>query len=157
MQSQQLQQVLEEIAAKTGGILKPEVVVGEAADPRHPLHDRFEWDDAKAGHAHRVEQARELIRSVRVEVIVQKRRISTVFYVRDPSLPTNVSGYVSLPRLKTESELVEAVIAQEFARAEAALVRARDLAAALGLRENIDEEVERIRRLAEKLPTIKAA
>lgn len=48
------------------GKLTPAIVVEEAADESHPLHGRFEWDDAVAGEAWRREQAHALIRSVRV-------------------------------------------------------------------------------------------
>jgi len=48
------------------GKLTPSLVVDEARDEAHPLHDRFEWDDAIAGEAHRRQQAHELIRSLRV-------------------------------------------------------------------------------------------
>lgn len=49
------------------GILTPGVVVDVAREPSHPLHDRFEWDDSVAAERHRESQARELIRSVRVQ------------------------------------------------------------------------------------------
>lgn len=48
------------------GELTPVLVVAAARDPKHPLHDRFEWDDAVAGEAWRREQAHELIQSVRI-------------------------------------------------------------------------------------------
>ena len=48
-----------------GGIT-PEAVVGVASDPNNVLHAHFEWDDAKAGHAHRVQQARLLIKRVKI-------------------------------------------------------------------------------------------
>lgn len=48
------------------GVLTPELVVNEARPADHPLHSRFEWNDAIAGEAHRRAQAQELIRSVRV-------------------------------------------------------------------------------------------
>lgn len=48
------------------GQLTPALVVDEARDPAHPLHNRFEWDDSKAGEAWRRSQAQELIRSVKV-------------------------------------------------------------------------------------------
>jgi hypothetical protein len=48
------------------GQLTPTLVLDEARDESHPLHNRFEWDDAIAGEAHRRTQAHELIRSVRV-------------------------------------------------------------------------------------------
>lgn len=48
------------------GRLTPSLVVDEARNEKHPLHNRFEWDDAVAGEAWRRSQAHELIRSVRV-------------------------------------------------------------------------------------------
>lgn len=48
------------------GKLTPAIVVDEARDMEHPLHQRFEWDDEIAGEKWRREQARELIQSVRV-------------------------------------------------------------------------------------------
>lgn len=48
------------------GALTPRLVVDAARDPEHPLHDRFEWDDALAGEKYREQQARALIRTVKV-------------------------------------------------------------------------------------------
>lgn len=48
------------------GELTPEIVVQAATLKSHPLHDRFEWDNKKAGHLYRRDQAHELIQSVRV-------------------------------------------------------------------------------------------
>jgi len=48
------------------GKLTPHLVVEEARPIDSPLHSRFEWDDAVAAEAYRIDQARELIRSVRI-------------------------------------------------------------------------------------------
>lgn len=48
------------------GRLTPALVVDEARQLTHPLHSRFEWDDAVAGEEYRRVQAAELIRSVKV-------------------------------------------------------------------------------------------
>jgi hypothetical protein len=50
----------------TYGRLTPSIVLAQARTEDHPLHDRFEWDDAVAGEAWRLSQAHELIRSVRI-------------------------------------------------------------------------------------------
>lgn len=62
-----------EVAAKelarleeSAGALTPEVVVESAKDKRSPLHSVFEWNNAKAAHQHRLEQARHLIASIEV-------------------------------------------------------------------------------------------
>lgn len=48
------------------GELTPRTVLAEATREDHPLHDHFEWNDEVAGHKYRLDQARSLIRSVRV-------------------------------------------------------------------------------------------
>lgn len=48
------------------GKLTPRVVVDVARDPEHPLHSRFEWDDAIAGEKYRQQQAHELIQTLKV-------------------------------------------------------------------------------------------
>lgn len=48
------------------GQLTADIVVEIARDEAHPLHERFEWDDAAAGEQWRKQQAADLIRSVKV-------------------------------------------------------------------------------------------
>jgi hypothetical protein len=60
-------EALQEIADKSGGKLTPKAVVDSAKARSHPLHKHFEWDDAAAAGAYRLDQARALIRLVRVE------------------------------------------------------------------------------------------
>lgn len=50
------------------GELTPELVLAEASDPEHELHERFVWDDTEAAHRYRLTQAGHLIRSVKVTV-----------------------------------------------------------------------------------------
>jgi len=64
---QRIGEALEKIAVQSGGRLTPKGVVSAAKDPKHVLHRHFEWNDAKAAEAYRIDQARELIRVVRVE------------------------------------------------------------------------------------------
>lgn len=46
------------------GSLTPAAVVAASKPEDAPLHDAFEWDDAKAASEHRLNQARGLIRAV---------------------------------------------------------------------------------------------
>lgn len=68
------------------GILTPQVVVRAAAADDHPLHHRFEWDDAKAGHQYRLQQARQLIRIVREK------------YIDRSGAPADVRTFHAIPR-----------------------------------------------------------
>lgn len=65
LSQQQLHEQLLEIRAARGRLL-PSDVVDVARDPASPLHSRFEWRNDIAGELYRREQARELIRSVKI-------------------------------------------------------------------------------------------
>lgn len=132
-------QALQAIADRSDGRLQPKPVVDAARDPEHPLHSKFDWNDETAGEAHRLEQARRLIRSVRIEVRHSNRTISAPLFVRDPARAPTVQGYVSIPRLLSDEERARAVVIAEFQRAAACLQRAKAVAAALNLTDTITE------------------
>lgn len=54
---------------KKHGAVTPDAVVKEASKKSSPIHDWFEWDDTEAAKKYRLEQARELIRSVHVTIV----------------------------------------------------------------------------------------
>lgn len=78
---QQLQSIYEKHSDLT-----PEILVREARPKRHPLHDRFEWDDAIAGESWRRHQAHELITSVRIT------------YRSDSGAHRDVRAFLAVPR-----------------------------------------------------------
>ncbi len=61
-------ETLEALRVRQNGRLESEDVLDVARDPTSPLHPHFEWDDSIAAEAHRLDQARYLIRSIEVEV-----------------------------------------------------------------------------------------
>lgn len=50
-------------------VIKAQDFLAEAAKANHPLHGEFEWDDKKAGKLFRLNQARQLIASVRIRIV----------------------------------------------------------------------------------------
>lgn len=143
-------QKLAEISEKHGR-LTPDLVVMEARNPDSILHNLFEWDDAEAGHQHRLFQARQIITSVRVVITTENRKISTVYYVRDPEADPMEQGYVSIDKLKTDKDLARESIVLEFSRATAYLQRAKNHADALGLADDIDELIVDLDQLRQKV------
>lgn len=104
----ELQNKLAEIYERDGA-LRPKTLVDEARDESSPLHSQFDWDDTKAAEAHRINQARQLIR-VAVRVI--------------PNISNQpVREYVSLSNLRqtgTGSYLATVdVVSDEALRAQA--------------------------------------
>lgn len=129
---------------RANGALTPQAVVDAARCRSHPLHSCFEWDDKIAGEKYRLEQARALIRSVRVVIETQTLPIRTIYYVRDPRCSPEEQGYVSLPVLRSNAELARDAILQEFERAVAALKRAKALARAIEAEDVIDALIRQV-------------
>jgi hypothetical protein len=69
------------------GLLNPETVVDRARNPNSSLHDHFTWDDTEAAAAFRIQEARALIKRVRVEVVRSDESV-----VRVPSFTRSVEG-----------------------------------------------------------------
>ncbi len=68
--SKKIQAELETVKSRSpDGLLKPEDVVEFAKSPDTTLHSRFQWDDSKAAHSYRIDQAREIIQRVFVTVL----------------------------------------------------------------------------------------
>lgn len=59
-------ETVERLGNLNGGFCPPSALVEEARPDDHELHILFEWDDSVAAEAHRRQQARQVINSVRV-------------------------------------------------------------------------------------------
>lgn len=59
---QRVYEELDRIRRSHGGVLLPNDVVAAAKSTKSPLHGQFTWDDSRAAHEYRLEQARHLIR-----------------------------------------------------------------------------------------------
>ena len=64
---------LEALRDQHGGVTAA-IVVDDARKKRSPLHGAFEWDDSVAGTAHRLNQARYLLRAI---VVVSEKAAPT--------------------------------------------------------------------------------
>jgi hypothetical protein len=105
------------------GTLDPDDVHDIVADPSHPLHSRYEWDDRVAGRAYRKIQIKEDIRSVeRVWIDSGGARRSARLFLSRRELGQSENGYVA---------------ASEALRDDATLVL---------LRRNCELEVRQLRR-----------
>jgi hypothetical protein len=142
---------LAEIAQANNGSLTPDLVVKDASNLDSPLHELFEWDDGIAGHKYRIEQARQVITSVRVVITTEHKAVSTVYYVRDPNAEPTEQGYVSLDKLRSNSDLARESIVMEFSRAASYLQRARVHAEALGMAEDVDALIADVQKFKEEI------
>ncbi len=81
---------LELLRKQCKGELTPEDVVSDAQHDNSPLHTFFEWDDSAAAHAHRLGQARGLIRSVVAVYVSDDKpavRQQAYVHINEPEAP----------------------------------------------------------------------
>ncbi len=132
---------LQRISEQHHGRLTPEAVVNEARDPASDLHNCFEWDDATAADQHRLNQARELIRGVKVTVVTTTVSFPIPGWVQDPDKSARQQGYVATPTLRTDRERAERALDSELNAVSAAANRARQIALGLDLQDRIDQQI----------------
>ncbi len=127
---------LARITKRNHGVLTPDAVLEDAQDEDSPLHNQFTWDDSEAAHQWRLEQARVLIRSVRVEVQTESRTVSTVRYVRHPEAGRE-QGYADVMTIRTREDLAREALRRELAAAKALFDRCESLADAFDMRDEV--------------------
>jgi hypothetical protein len=117
---QRIGQALRAITDEQKGRLTPKAVIAAARDSKHPLHKHFEWDDAKAANSYRLEQARELIRIIRVEE--DSGPVRAFFSISDKGM-----AYRTLEEVRATPNLQEIVLKQALRDLRAFEARYRDM------------------------------
>lgn len=138
------------------GRLTPAAVLDVARDKASVLHSEFEWNDGVAAEQWRLEQARRLIRSVTVNVTVNRISTPVPCYVRDPERDGKLQGYRAVVNLARETDEARESVVAEFSRAAGHLRRARDVATALGFDAEIEELIRDIVELDQRVKSGKS-
>lgn len=122
-------------ADRPGGNIDPKRVVKVARNPKHPLHNEFEWNDGKAAEKYRLITAKEIIREVRFMTMHQTVQILVPYYVSDPQ---KRGTYAPTARIANRVDIANAVLKRELDQIESSIIRAQSLSVAFGLREQLD-------------------
>jgi hypothetical protein len=125
-----------------GGLMPESVVLWAQKNPTSALYTRFEWDDSKAAHAHRLWQARQLIVEVSVIYADGKRR---QVYV-SPMESRGEEGYLKLVEVLDDAERRALFLAQALAELERLSEKYRDLQELAGVREAVKEASDKAKR-----------
>ena len=141
--------------AKNGEVTA-EKVVETARNPKHVLHDYFEWDDRKAAHSFRVDQARTLLADVRYE-IVERNLTCAIQWVRNPNANPATQGYISTVTLGEDENAARTAVVNELNHVVAYLRRARDLGEAVGVQLDILDILHRTEALSLQLRALRIA
>jgi len=73
---QAIGELIARIQAKNGGVATPEMLLAAAKPKSSPAHKEFDWNDRVAAHAHRLNQARYILRTI--EVVVERNNAEPV-------------------------------------------------------------------------------
>jgi hypothetical protein len=114
---------IDRLLAKYHNNLPAKKVVDEARPSSSPIHKAFNWNDHAAAEAHRLEQARHLLRSVTVIILPSKNRpfeVRVTTALRDKKNPTQ-SLYGSTAYILSDPE--KRAMAIELAYSELLAVR----------------------------------
>jgi hypothetical protein len=89
-----VEQALREIY-ESRGRLDPKDVVEVARNPKSVLHDTFNWNNDEAAEQWRLQQARQLIRSVKIERVENTEGPRSVRFVRQYVHDPENDGYLA--------------------------------------------------------------
>lgn len=133
---------LEEIRQRKGGELEPKHVVESARSDSHILHPHFEWDDKLAAESFRIDQARNIIRIVRIVDEEGEEPVRAFLSVTG----ANGVSYRSVGDVKRSADLQDALLARAQSDLEAFEARYRELKDICQIVTTAREAVQRRRR-----------
>jgi hypothetical protein len=100
---------LERIRKANGNVLTPAIVLAHAVQPDSPLHDAFEWNDAKAAQARREDQACYLLRNITVVIAESpsSRPVRAFVIIQTHETTAHTSIQVALASPDMRAQLLE--------------------------------------------------
>jgi len=142
-------QELERIRRERGG-LTAEAVVEDAASPESRLHAAFEWNDSKAGHLHRLQQARQLIRAVvTVESGTMPEHRSFILVRSDPE--QEETSYMPTVEVVSRADLLGDAVARLRAELRSASESVNQVVSLASAVNAADDRKEKLRSVGERL------
>lgn len=125
--TEEVKAALSSLAGPDGRIY-PATVVKAASDPNSVLHLFFTWDNNEAGDLWREEEARKLLRIVKIEVMVEDVKVTLSGHV---STPGDRKSYTQTAVVLADEDLGRAHLLAEIKRVVDAMTRAEKFARVL--------------------------
>lgn len=132
-----IRQAIAELA-DANGVVTAKAVFEAARSANSILHGEFEWDGNAAIVALGMQRAAELIRTVRIEVVVDTHKIVAPYYVNDPR-DDKTGVYRPLISIKNEETIKHGVLINEISRIESAINRARAIVGVLDIQPEFEK------------------
>jgi hypothetical protein len=138
-----------------GEAVTPELILDDARDEDSPYHGEFTWDDIKAAHAHRMQEARKLLGSIHVVVKTKKGNVQTRAFVNvavavdsdfEGDDPKMQRVYLNINTVKKDADLMSQVIREEIVRLEGVKRRLSAYADLAGISGTISQVIGRLKK-----------
>jgi hypothetical protein len=132
------------------GIVTPRVVFEAAKNPNSALHGEFVWDGKQAIEDLGLQRAAALIRTVRVQVVIDSRKVVAPYFVNDPR-DSRPGEYLPLQSVKNDDELRHGVLLAEISRIEGAVMRAKAIAGVVDLSAEFEQMMTTVGAIKERV------
>jgi hypothetical protein len=104
------------------GTLNAELLVGVATNPKHPLHQYFEWNDTVAAHRYRMQQATQMLLASKFIVMLKEQQpgglpnavVAHPVLVRQLVSPFRGGGFKMRNEVINDAELRIAMVAKKI-------------------------------------------
>ena len=142
---------------KHGRLKARDIWIWARANKKSALHQQFSWNMQKAAEAHWTDIANALVtRYLTVQVVHKSNVITTVGYVRDPKLPSDQPGLISLTSDLIEQRDAKQIMMNELTRIESAITRARGVVSQLtkvhpGIDTLLERMIDQLTHIQQKL------
>ena len=93
MKKTEIGRIVTEFAMRHNGCIETALLLREMSDADHPLHGLVEWDDAKAGHAYRIQQVRTLLSGLTKKIRVGRVHRSVPSFIAEIDKRREASSY----------------------------------------------------------------
>jgi hypothetical protein len=133
--------------ADATGHIEPGRVVAAARPADSIIHDEFNWDPNAAAMNHWMDTARGLIRFVKLEVMIERQTVIAPYYVPDPEREPKSKRYCSLNSATRDAALAKSILLAELDRIVQLIRRAQQIAAVLGLADELAELLDNVTEL----------
>lgn len=138
LDAQKVGEAIERLQKGQNDPLEPSTVVNAARDPASVMHPHFQWDDAIAAEAFREDQARDLVRSLTVDISRSNLEARPVRAFVNVEVGAE-RGYVSTATAMSSEDLRKQVLSKAFAELESWRARHAELSELARIFSAIDE------------------
>lgn len=129
--------------ADENGVVTSRGVFEAARSENNILHHEFEWNGDKAIEALGLQRAAELIRTVRIKVVVESRKIISPFYVNNPR-DDKTGEYLPITSVKSDETVKHGVLLAEISRIESAVRRGMAIAGMLEIEREFEAMMQSV-------------